>query len=30
MKILRGDSENFYTPEGGGGSEKMVRLGEEL
>ena len=27
MKILRGGSENFYTPEGGGDSEKIVGLG---
>ena len=32
MKILRGASENFYTPEGrgGGGFEKNAGLGEGL
>ena len=29
MKILRGGSENFYTPEGQGGSEKIVSGLEE-
>ena len=29
MKILRGGSENLYTPKGGG-SEKIVELGEGL
>lgn len=29
MKILRGGSEKFYTPEGGG-SDKIVGLGEGL